>query len=177
MRVHAAFATIAATTAAASLAVGAPAHAQTELPLPPGTQVISGAPQWIKIDTRAVTPQLLRHSFDVAALRGRFRAFRVEADHGTVEIARTEVQFDADSPVVDNSFSILKPKGETHVIRFGGNERTVKTLSLISATAARRSHTGRITLYGLHVPDIIVPPLPKRGALPQVQSAARTAQE
>lgn len=166
---------IAMITAAALAAQGTPARADTQLPLPPGTRIVPGAPQWIRIDTRIITSQLLRQTFDLAPLRGRFRAFRVEADQGTVEIARTEIDFANSAPTIDNSFSILTPSGDKHLIRFGGAERDVAELSLISATSARHRHTGRITLYGLHIPEVIVPPLPARSAAGPVQSAAHLA--
>ncbi len=145
--------------------------AQTESP--PGTATRTGTPEWIKIDTRNVTPQLLRQTFDLSSPRGRFRELCAVSDQGTVEIARTVIKFAGADPMIDSSLSILNPRGTTHMVRFGDTERTVQTLTLITTTGGRRHHFGRLILSGLHVPDIIIPPRPKRTASELVHSAAR----
>lgn len=161
--------------AALALVASLPAATRAETPqtLPPGATVVAGTPKWIRIDTRNVSPQLLRYTFDLSAFSGRFRAFRIEADHGTIEIARAEVVFPAGEPLIDNALSILQPRGEGRVVRFDGTERAVSGVSVISSTGGRREHVGRITLHALHVPDVVVPPLPKRSESPTMRSAAR----
>ncbi len=141
--------------------------------IPPGTATRTGTPEWIKIDTRNVTPQLLRQTFDLSPPRGRFRELCAESDQGTVEIARTVIKFAGADPMIDSSLSTLKPRGTTHMVRFGDAERTVETLTLITTTGGRRHHFGRLILSGLHVPDVIIPPLPKRTVSEPVHSAAR----
>jgi threonine dehydrogenase-like Zn-dependent dehydrogenase len=116
---------------------------------------------------------LLRQTFDLSSPRGRFRELCAVSDQGTVEIARTVIKFAGADPMIDSSLSILNPRGTTHMVRFGDTERTVQTLTLITTTGGRRHHFGRLILSGLHVPDIIIPPRPKRTASELVHSAAR----
>ncbi|MGD9668617.1 MAG: hypothetical protein AB7U75_06115 [Hyphomicrobiaceae bacterium] len=154
--------TITAAMIFAILACTWPVRAQNAPNPGGGLKVVAGEPRWIVIETRTVTPQLLKQSFALAELRGRFREFRVEAEQGTVEIARTVVDFADKRQVISNRLSILEPKGAIHEIQIGGIDLAVLDLSLITATARGKSQVGRITLYGLHVPEVIVPPLPQR---------------
>lgn len=147
--------------------------AETSPDLPKGTEVISGAPEWIAIESRTISTQLLKQSFELAPLRGRFRAFRVEADQGTVEIARTVVDFTEGNQEISNKFSIIAPGSRPHIVRFGASERAVHSLTLITATARNKRTLGRITLFGLHMPDIVVPPAPQRAGSQHLHSAAR----
>lgn len=149
-----------------------PGHANAmEYPLPPGAHVVSGAPQWVKVDSRLITSQLLKQTFDLTDLKGRFKAFRIEADSGTVEIARSEVTFEAEEPAIDNRFSILQPKSGTHKIALG-EDKAVRKVAFIANTARKRSHIGRMTLYALHLPDIVIPPPPQRAFAPPIEAAS-----
>ena len=120
-----------------------------------------------------ITPQLLKQTFDLADLKGRFKAFRIEADSGTVEIARSEVTFEAEEPTVDNRFSILKPNSGPHKIALSG-DKAVRKVAFTAATARERWHIGRMTLYALHLPDIVIPPPPQRAVAPPIEAASAT---
>ena len=154
----------------AAMAAPADLHAETS-PLPqPGAEHASGTPQWVRIDTRDVTSQLLRYSFDLTNYSGHFRAFRIESDRGTVEIARAEITFEGGEPLIDNAFTVLKPDSHGRSIRLDGSRRPVARVSLISNTTGR---SGRMTLHALFVPDIIVPPPPQRSNETATRAATR----
>jgi len=135
-------------------------------------RVVRGEPEWIKVGSRIVEPQLLKAKFNLAKLPGRFKAFRLLAGHGTVEIARVTATFKQDRPLVDNRFAILKSDSSEHRISFKGSERYVRNVEVVSSIPRRHRRNALISLYGLQVVDIPIPPLPVKISRPDLQSAA-----
>ena len=135
-------------------------------------RVVRAEPDWIKVGSRIVEPQLLKAKFNLAKLPGRFKAFRLLAGHGTVEIARVTATFKQDRPLVDNRFAILKSDSSEHRISFKGSERYVRNVEVVSSIPRRHRRNALISLYGLQVVDIPIPPLPVKISRPDLQSAA-----
>lgn len=139
-------------------------------------QLVPGKPKWIKIGSRTVEADVLKADFDTANLPGRFVAFHLVAEHGTIEIARVTAKFDSGKSLIDNRFTILKPDSKGHNITFRGGERSVENVAVVSSIPRRHSRNALIALYGLQVVDIPTPPLPEKISRQTIQSAAETSE-